>query len=70
VADALDRLLHDRPDGSARPLPEARDALRQGVGTQFDRRIVEAALTIPEDRWAALLGGQTPEATGAQQEQK
>ena len=70
VADALDRLIHDRPDGSASQLPAALDALRQGVGTQFDRRIVEAALTMPEDRWAALLGCQTPEATGAQQEQK
>jgi HD-GYP domain-containing protein (c-di-GMP phosphodiesterase class II) len=56
VADALDAMTHDRPYRKARPLGEALGALREGGGTQFDPRVVEAALTIPEARWAELLG--------------
>jgi HAMP domain-containing protein len=67
VADALDCLMHDQSARSAGRLSDALDALRRGAGTQFDPRIVEAILLISEDCWAALLGGQTPEAAGAQQ---
>ena len=59
VADALDTLVHARP---ASRLAEALDALRRAAGTQFDPRVVEAALAIPEARWAELLGDQTQQA--------
>jgi HAMP domain-containing protein len=70
VADALDSLMHDRSAGSPCRLSDALDILRQGAGTQFDPRIVDAALSIQEDRWMALLGVQAPAAAGASQEQK
>jgi ribonuclease P protein subunit RPR2 len=65
VADALDTLVHARPASAAGRLAEALDALRQGAGAQFDPRVVEAALAIPETRWAALLVDQPPQAEGA-----
>ena len=56
VVDALDAMTHDRPYRSARPLPEALEELRREAGKQFDPRVVEAAMAIPETRWAELLG--------------
>jgi HD-GYP domain-containing protein (c-di-GMP phosphodiesterase class II) len=53
--DALDAMTHDRPYRPARPLPEAQAILRKESGKQFDPRVVEAALAIPESRWAELL---------------
>lgn len=67
VADALDCWSHDQADGSA--CQQVLDKLRQGAGTQFDPRLVEAALSIPEDRWAELLGCRPPTATVTQHEQ-
>jgi len=64
VADALDTLVHDRPDRSAGRLSEALDALRREAGMQFDPRVVEAALAIPADRWAEILEYQTRQAEG------
>jgi len=61
VVDALDAMTHDRPYRPARLLPEALAILREESGKQFDPRVVEAALAIPESRWAELLdlaGGQ------------
>ena len=56
VADALDAMTHDRPYRSARPLGEALAELRREAGTQFDPRVVEAALAVPEAKWAEILG--------------
>lgn len=56
VVDALDAMTHDRPYRKARPLSEALDVLRREAGMQFDRRVVEAALAIPVERWQELLG--------------
>jgi response regulator RpfG family c-di-GMP phosphodiesterase len=55
VVDALDAMTHVRPYRPARPLPEALTVLRKESGKQFDGRVVEAALAIPESRWAELL---------------
>ena len=55
VVDALDAMTHDRPYRPARPLLEALTVLRRESGKQFDGRVVEAALAIPESRWAELL---------------
>jgi HD-GYP domain-containing protein (c-di-GMP phosphodiesterase class II) len=62
--------MYDQAAGNICRLSDALDTLRQGAGTQFDPRIVDATLSIPEDRWMALLGLQAPTAAGAQQEQK
>ena len=62
VADALDTLVHARPASAAGRLAEALDALRRAAGTQFDPRVVEAVLAIPQARWAELLGDQTQQA--------
>jgi HAMP domain-containing protein len=63
VVDAVDAMTHDRPHRAARPLEEALEEIRREAGKQFDPRIVEAALGIPRERWAELLG--TPSAEPA-----
>jgi HAMP domain-containing protein len=60
VVDALDAMTHDRPHRAARPLEEALEEIRREAGKQFDPRIVEAALGIPRERWAELLGVTAP----------
>ncbi|OLC31774.1 MAG: hypothetical protein AUH81_17295 [Candidatus Rokubacteria bacterium 13_1_40CM_4_69_5] len=55
VVDALNAMTHDRPYRRARLLGEALEIVREQAGKQFDPRIVEAALAIPPERWAALL---------------
>ncbi len=55
VVEALDAITHDRPYRRARSLQEALTALKQGSGRQFDPRVVEAALAVPESRWIELL---------------
>ena len=56
VAEALDAMTHDRPYRSARPLAEALAELHREAGKQFDPRVVEAALAVPEAKWAEILG--------------
>lgn len=55
VLDALDAMTHDRPYRTARRLADALAILQSESGKQFDPRVVEAALAIPESRWAELL---------------
>jgi HAMP domain-containing protein len=55
VVDTLDAITHDRPYRPARPLAEALAVVKEESGRQFDPRVVEAALAIPESRWADLL---------------
>ena len=62
VVDALDAMTHDRPYRPAMPASEALERLRSGSGQQFDPRVVEAALAIPEERWMELLHGQVASA--------
>ena len=64
VADAMDAMTHDRPYRPARPLSEALEELRREAGKQFDPRIVEAALAIPEGQWAEILGVTEPTPAG------
>jgi HAMP domain-containing protein len=52
VADALDDMTRGHT------LSEALNALRQGAGQQFDPRVVEAALSLPENQWAEILKSQ------------
>jgi len=55
VVDALDAMTHDRPHRAARPLPEALAILKEEAGRQFDPRVEQAALALPEWRWMELL---------------
>ena len=55
VVDALDAMTHDRPYRAARQLPEALAVLKEEAGKQFDPRVVDAALALPESRWMELL---------------
>ena len=59
VVDALDAMTQNRPYRRAHPLSEALEELHRESGKQFDPRVVEAALAIPPERWAELLGLQT-----------
>ncbi len=56
VVDALELMTHTRPNQGAISLSEALETLKKTSGTQFDPRIVDAALSIPEKQWAELLG--------------
>jgi HD-GYP domain-containing protein (c-di-GMP phosphodiesterase class II) len=55
VVDALEAMTHDRPHRQGLSLEQALDAIRHGSGSQFDPRIVEAALGLPADQWRRLL---------------
>jgi len=55
VVDALDAMTHDRPYRPARPLSKALVVLKEEAARQFDPRVVEAALAMPDSRWAELL---------------
>jgi len=48
VADTLDALTTDRPYRRAESVAHARDEIAAGAGTQFDPRVVEAFLGIPD----------------------
>ncbi|HJY90695.1 MAG TPA: HD domain-containing phosphohydrolase, partial [Candidatus Acidoferrum sp.] len=54
IADALDAMLSDRPYRNALPMSHAREEIRRCAGTQFDPRIVEVFLSIPENHWIEL----------------
>ena len=46
VADAVDAMLSNRPYAAAKSTEEVRQELRRNKGTQFDPRVVDAALRI------------------------
>jgi diguanylate cyclase (GGDEF)-like protein len=50
AAAAFDAMTSDRPYREAMTLDQARRELRQGAGTQFDPRVVEALLDVLENR--------------------
>ncbi|HEV3220319.1 MAG TPA: HD domain-containing phosphohydrolase [Candidatus Acidoferrales bacterium] len=54
VADTLDAMTSDRPYRAALSLEEAKAEIRRCTGTQFDPRVVEAFLSIPDDTWREL----------------
>jgi putative nucleotidyltransferase with HDIG domain len=51
VADALDAMISDQPYRRALPLSHAREEIRRCSGTQFDPKVVEVFLSIPEQHW-------------------
>jgi putative nucleotidyltransferase with HDIG domain len=54
IADSLDAMISDRPYRKALPLSHAREEIRRCSGTQFDPKVVEVFLAIPEQHWLEL----------------
>jgi putative nucleotidyltransferase with HDIG domain len=54
IADSLDAMISDRPYRKALPLSHAREEVRRCSGTQFDPKVVEVFLSIPEQHWVEL----------------
>ncbi len=64
VVDALDAMTHDRPSRAALSVAEALERVRAEAGKQFDPRVVEAALSIEDAEWAALLARPSEHSAG------
>jgi response regulator RpfG family c-di-GMP phosphodiesterase len=54
VVDTLDAMTSDRPYRRARPMAEARAEVTRCAGTQFDPKVVEAFLSVPEEEWERI----------------
>src|SRR5215468_5116583 len=54
VADSLDAMISDRPYRKALPISHAREEIRRCAGTQFDPKVVDVFLSIPEQHWLDL----------------
>jgi len=54
IADSMDAMLSDRPYRKALPMSYAREEIQRCAGTQFDPKVVEVFLSIPEQHWKEL----------------
>jgi len=54
VVDTFDAMTSDRPYRKALSIRAARDEVRRVAGTQFDPRVAETFLAIPEDSWVEI----------------
>ncbi len=54
IADTLDAITSDRPYRPAQTLQAARDEVQSWSGRQFDPKIVEVFLAIPDEVWIEL----------------
>jgi putative nucleotidyltransferase with HDIG domain len=54
IADALDAMISDRPYRKALPMSHAREEIKKCAGTQFDSKIVDVFMSIPEEHWVEL----------------
>jgi putative nucleotidyltransferase with HDIG domain len=54
IADSMDAMISDRPYRKALPLSYAREEIRRCAGTQFDPKVVEVFLAIPEEHWVEV----------------
>ncbi|HYV17669.1 MAG TPA: HD domain-containing phosphohydrolase [Verrucomicrobiae bacterium] len=54
VVDTLDAMTSDRPYRKALPYAAARAEIEKYSGRQFDPRVVEIFLTIPQDEWERI----------------
>jgi len=57
VADTLDAMISDRPYRRALPLAVAKEEIRNHAGTQFDPKVVEVFLKMPDSLWEELHKG-------------
>jgi putative nucleotidyltransferase with HDIG domain len=51
IADTLDAMMSDRPYRRGRPYAVARAEIAREAGKQFDPKVVEVFLSIPEETW-------------------
>ena len=56
IANALDAMLSDCHYRYALPMSHAREEIRLCAGSQFDPKIGEVFLSIPENHWIELRG--------------
>ena len=54
IADSMDAMISDRPYRKALPMSHAREEIQRCAGTQFDPKVVEVFLSIPENHWKEL----------------
>jgi HD-GYP domain-containing protein (c-di-GMP phosphodiesterase class II) len=54
IANALDAMLSDWPYRNALAVSHVREEIRRCAGTQFDPKIVEVFLSIPDRHWIQL----------------
>ena len=54
IANTLDAMLSDCPYRNALPMSRTREQIRRCANTQFDPKIVEVFLSIPENQWIEL----------------
>ena len=54
IADTLDAIRTDRPYRAGRPLSVAKEEIKVWAGRQFDPKIVEVFLAMPENIWEDL----------------
>jgi putative nucleotidyltransferase with HDIG domain len=54
IADALDAMISDRPYRKALSIEHARGEIRRCSETQFDPKVVEVFLAMPESMWMEL----------------
>jgi putative nucleotidyltransferase with HDIG domain len=54
VADTLDAMISDRPYRKALPLQTAKDEIQRHAGSQFDPKVVEVFLSLPDSMWIEL----------------
>ena len=54
VADTLDAITSDRPYRRASSFQSARETIRKCAGTQFDPKVVDVFLNIPEGLWPTI----------------
>jgi putative nucleotidyltransferase with HDIG domain len=57
IADTLDAMISDRPYRKALPLSEARAEIERFAGTQFDPKVVQVFLKMPDSLWEDLHKG-------------
>jgi putative nucleotidyltransferase with HDIG domain len=56
VADTLDAITSDRPYRKADSFASARQEIKRCSGTQFDPRVVQVYLSMPDQLWEDLRG--------------
>src|SRR5438477_7879940 len=54
VADTLDAITSDRPYRAAQPIQAAREEIKRFSGSQFDPKVVEIFLGMPDSIWEDL----------------
>lgn len=54
VADTVDAMTSDRPYRAALPFPAAQEQIRSGSGKEYDSRVAEVFLQIPNEEWETI----------------